>query len=65
MNIVEGVVGGGVGGLATLLLCVVGFITSIATNVEFRRAPGSFLCRPLIRLKDISLQKFPLSYGAS
>jgi uncharacterized membrane protein len=62
VNIVEGVVGGSVGGLAVLLLCVVGFIASIATNVEFRRASGSFFCRPGSRVDCLRVYAMPQAW---
>jgi len=62
VGLVEGVVGGSVGGLVVLLLCVVGFIASIATNVEFRRASGSFLCRPGSKVDCLRVYAMPQAW---
>jgi uncharacterized membrane protein len=61
VDIVEGVVGGSVGGLVVLLLSVVGFIASIAANIDYRRA-GSFLCRPGSRVDCLRVFAIPQAW---
>jgi len=58
----ESVVGGSLGGLIILLLCIIGFIASLASNIEFRRASGSLLCKPGSKIDCIRVYSMPQAW---
>ena len=58
----EGVIGGGLGCLIIVLLCIIGFIASLASNTEFRRASGSLLCRPGSKIDCIRVYSMPQAW---
>ncbi len=58
----EGVVGGSVGSFILLILCTLGFLASLATNIEFRRASGSLLCRPGSKIDCIRVYSMPQAW---
>lgn len=58
----EGVIGGFLGGILLLLLLFVGVIASIMTNIEFRRASGSPLCRPGSKYDCLRVYSMPQAW---
>ncbi|MDM7275697.1 MAG: vitamin K epoxide reductase family protein [Thermoprotei archaeon] len=58
----EGVIGGFLGGVLLLLLLFVGVVASIMTNIEFRRAAGSPLCKPGSKYDCLRVYSLPQAW---
>lgn len=58
----EGVVGGVYGSIAILALGLLGFLASLGTFVEFRRALGSPLCRPGSKVDCLRVYSLPQAW---